>query len=211
MTMNFPGRWHQEPLPRTVSGKTATVTFNNNTSNVIAVSTSTNMTEIRLNYQGGTNLTSTFSGTRSRSVTGSGLYVSSVRVNMGGTLVTVNNPAGTSAPASFSPVIWCSNLRQPTSRVGWTGDLSLGVRGAGTSFLHLLSNQQPDHLAGHLHKYGGACLVNYLLKNNQTTHSAMTCGRTPHYPFHSVKQGAMLFLRFHPGSGIRRRSRGCQL
>ncbi len=170
VTMNFPGTLAPGTASATVSGKTATVTFNNNTSNVVSVSTSTNMTEIRLNYQGGTNATSTFSGTRSRSVTGSGLYVSSVRVNMGGTLVTVNNPAGTSAPASFSPV---SLVFEPTSTNVQTF-LGLGsvtypwASGSWSEFISYCQTDSQINSAGHQHKYGGACLVNYLLKNKYT-------------------------------------------
>ena len=198
VTMNFPGTLAPGTASATVSGKTATVTFNNNTSNVVAVTTSTNMTEIRLNYQGGTNATSTFSGTKSRSVTGSGLYVSSVRVNMGGTLVTVNNPAGTSAPTSFSPV---SLVFEPTTTNVQTF-LGLGSvtypwgSGSWSEFITYCQTDSQIISAGHQYKYGGACLVNYLLKNKYTYASCNDLWRTPYYPFHSVKQGAMLFCDF---------------
>lgn len=198
VTMNFPGTLAPGTASATGSGKTATVTFNNNTSNVVSVSTSTNMTEIRLNYQGGTNATSTFSGTRSRSVTGSGLYVSSVRVNMGGTLVTVNNPAGTSAPSSFSPV---SLVFEPTTTNVQTF-LGLGSvtypwgSGSWSEFITYCQGDSQIISAGHQYKYGGACLVNYLLRNKPTYSQCNDLWRTPHYPFHSVKQGAMLFCDF---------------
>jgi len=198
VTMNFPGTLAPGTASATVSGRTATVTFNNNTSNVVSVSTSSNMTEIRLNYQGGTNATSTFSGTRSRSVTGSGLYVSSVRVNMGGTLVTVNNPAGTSAPASFSPV---SLVFEPTSSnvqtfLGLSSVAYPWGSGSWSEFITYCQSDSQIISAGHQHKYGGACLVNYLLRSKPTYSQCNDLWRTPHYPFHSVKQGAMLFCDF---------------
>ena len=198
VTMNFRGTLAPGTASATVSGRTATVTFNNNTSNVVSVSTSSNMTEIRLNYQGGTNATSTFSGTRSRSVTGSGLYVSSVRVNIGGTLVTVNNPAGTSAPASFSPV---SLVFEPTSSnvqtfLGLSSVAYPWGSGSWSEFITYCQSDSQIISAGHQHKYGGACLVNYLLRSKPTYSQCNDLWRTPHYPFHSVKQGAMLFCDF---------------
>lgn len=198
VTMNFPGTLAPGTASATGSGKTATVTFNNNTSNTISVTTSTGMTEIRLNYQGGTNATSTFSSTTSKSVTGSGLYVSSVRVKMGATLVTVNNPAGASAPASFSPV---SLVFEPTTTNVQTF-LGLGSvaypwgSGSWSEFIGYCQTDSQIISAGHQYKYGGACLVNYLLKNKYTYASCNDLWRTPHYPFHSVKQGAMLFCDF---------------
>lgn len=196
VTMNFPGSVAPATGSGSASGRTATVTFNNNTNNNISVSTTSNMTEIRLNYQGGTSQDFTFSSTRSRTVTGSGLYVSSVRVRMGTTYVTVNNPAGTSAPSSFSPV---SLVFEPSTANIQTS-LSLGTypwaSGSWDDFFNYCKTNSQINSAGHRYKFGGACLVNYLLKNKYSYSQCNDLWRTPHYPYHSVKQGAMLFCDF---------------
>lgn len=196
VTMNFPGSVAPATGSGSASGRTATVTFNNNTNNNISVSTTSNMTEIRLNYQGGTSQDFTFSSTRSRTVAGSGLYVSSVRVRMGTTYVTVNNPAGTSAPSSFSPV---SLVFEPSTANIQTS-LSLGTypwaSGSWDDFFNYCKTNSQINSAGHRYKFGGACLVNYLLKNKYSYSQCNDLWRTPHYPYHSVKQGAMLFCDF---------------
>ncbi len=203
VTANFPGTL----APATGTGssgsgasiKTVSVVFNNNTSNAIAVTTNINMTRVKLNYQGGTSLDSgTFTGTKTKTVTGSGLYVSSVAVTVSGTVITVNNPAGTSAPSSFA----ATSLVFDASATNIQSFLGLGSvtypwgSGSWSEFIGYCQTDSQINSAGHQYKYGGACLVNYLLKNKYTYASCSDLWRTSHYPFHSVKQGAQLFCTF---------------
>ena len=199
VNVNFLGTLTAATGSATGSGKTATVTFNNSSNNNIAVTTSTGMTQITLNYQGGTTLSSgTFTSTTSKTVTGSGLYVSSVTVNMGTTNVTVNNPSGTSAPLSFAAV---SLTLEPTTANIQTF-LGLGsvtypwASGSWSEFFGYCQTNSQIISAGHQHKYGGACLVNYLMTNKAAYSQCNDLWRTPHYPYHSVKQGAVLMCDF---------------
>ncbi len=197
-TVTIPGTLAPATGSGTSSGKTATVAFNNNTNNNISVTTTSSMTEIRLNYAGGTNTTSTFSGTTSRTVTGSGLYVSSVRVKMGTTYVTVNNPAGTSAPSSFASttLVFEETTANIQSFLGLGSVAYPWGSGSWSEFISYCQSDSQISSAGHARKYGGACLVNYLLRNKYTYASCSDLWRTSHYPFHSVKQGGQLFCSF---------------
>lgn len=184
---------------KTVSGKTATVTFNNSTSNVVSVTASSGLTKITLNYQGGTTLATNYTattGTTTKTVTGSGLYVSSVTVLFGGTTVTVNNPSGTSAPSTFAK----TNLVFEETAANIQASFGLPTyhwaSGSWSEFFTYCQSNATISSAGYARKYGGACLVNYLVTNKYLYSQCNDLWRTPVYPFHSVKQGAMLFCDF---------------
>eukprot|EP00913_Durusdinium_trenchii_P022795 g21399.t1 len=50
--------------------------------------------------------------------------------------------------------------------------------------------------AGYRYKFGGACLVEYLLHTRYSHAACPDLWKTPHYPFHAVKQGCTLFTEF---------------
>lgn len=50
--------------------------------------------------------------------------------------------------------------------------------------------------AGYRKKYGGMTFVNYLLENKNKNSQTADLWKTPHYPFHAVKNGLSLFLEF---------------
>lgn len=50
--------------------------------------------------------------------------------------------------------------------------------------------------AGYRFKFGGACLVEYLLHTQYSHSKCPDLWKTPHYPFHAVKQGCTLFTEF---------------
>lgn len=50
--------------------------------------------------------------------------------------------------------------------------------------------------AGYRHMYGGLIMVDYLLDKKPNSHKTYDLYKTPHYPFHAVKNGASLFLDF---------------
>lgn len=50
--------------------------------------------------------------------------------------------------------------------------------------------------AGYRKKYGGMTFVNYLLENKSRSNQTADLWKTPHYPFHAVKNGLSLFLDF---------------
>ncbi len=209
VTANFPGTL----APATGTGssgsgtslRTVSVVFNNNSSNAINVTTNINMTSVRLNYQGGTNLDGgTFTGTTTRTVTGSGLYVSSVAVTVSGTVITVNNPSGTSAPSSFSPtsLVFDATATNIQSFLGLGSVTYPWASGSWSEFIGYCQTDSQINSAGHRYKYGGACLVNYLLKNKYQYSQCNDLWRTSHYPFHSCKQGALLFCDFLQNLGF---------
>lgn len=50
--------------------------------------------------------------------------------------------------------------------------------------------------AGYRYMYGGACLVEYLLHTQYSHSDCPDLWKTPHYPFHAVKNGCTLFTEF---------------
>jgi Flp pilus assembly protein TadG len=50
--------------------------------------------------------------------------------------------------------------------------------------------------AGYKEKYGKLNLVNYILVNQPAYNQTPVMWKTPHYPFHAIKQGATLFTEF---------------
>lgn len=186
------------------STRVAHVTFNNSTSHNIAVTTSPNssagnMKAILLTYSDNTTQNFTFSNTRSKTVTGNGKYVKSVKVTFsasGSPTATVNNPAGSSTPATFNNVVL--TVEQTDANIqSWLG---LGSypwsSGSWSEFFNYCRTDGQISSAGHRYKYGGACLVNFLLKKKYRYDQCNDLWRTPHYPFHSVKQGTLMFCNF---------------
>ena len=197
-TVTVPGTLAAATGSTTTSGKTSTVVFNNSTGSTITDTTSSGMTEIKLNYVDGTNSTFTFSSVTSKTVTGNGKYVSSVRVLIGSTYVTVNNPAGTSEPTTFASqnLVFQETTANIQAFLGLSSVTYPWASGSWSEFFGYCQTDGQINSAGHRRKYGGACLVNYLLKNKYQYTSCNDLWRTSHYPFHSCKQGAILFCDF---------------
>ena len=196
-TVKIPGTLAPTTGSQTTSGQTSTVLFNNSAGTTLTDTTSSNMTEIRLNYADGSTDTFTFTSTKSKTVNGdNGKYVVSARAKIGTTYVTVANPAGATEPVTFAAQ---SLVFEPTGAnvQAWLGLPTYPWdSGSWTEFTGYCQTNSQINSAGHKHKYGGACLVNYLLKNKYTYASCNDLWRTSHYPFHSVKQGAQLFCDF---------------
>ncbi len=198
-TVKIPGTLAPTTGSQTTSGQTSTVLFNNSAGTTLTDTTSSNMTEIRLNYADGTTDTFTFTSTKSKTVNGdNGKYVVSARAKIGSTYVTVANPAGATEPDTFA----AQNLVFEETTANIQSFLGLGSvtypwgSGSWSEFFTYCQDDGQINSAGHRRKYGGACLVNYLLKNKYTYASCNDLWRTPHYPFHSVKQGAVMFCDF---------------
>jgi len=172
------------------SGKTATVTFNGTSA---SVTSSHSMSTIKLIYYPSGNQSFTASGT-SGSATGNGSYLSQVQVKMGSTWVTVNNPNGSSPYTTEYLYFYdtAANVKDFFDLNGaWPWD-----SGSWSDFVdYCRTNSQIDD-AGYKRKYGGKCLVNYLLTQKPRFDQCEDLWQTPHYPFHSLKQGAQLFAQF---------------
>ena len=198
-TVTIPGTLAPTTGTQTTSGKTSTVVFNNSSGTTVTDTTSSGMTEIVLYYADGTSDTFTFSSTSSKSVTGdTGKYVSSARAKIGTTYVTVNNPAGATVPSTFASQTL--NFVESTANIqNFLGLASVTYPWASGSWSSFISYCQTDssvNTAGYRRKYGGANLVNYLLTQTPAYSQCNDLWRTPHYPYHSVKQGAMLMCDF---------------
>jgi Flp pilus assembly protein TadG len=175
----------------TSSGKTATVTFNGTS---VDVTTSTSMSKVKLIYypSGYTEVTA---GGTTEAVSGNGSYISNVQVKMGSTWVTVNNPNGSSPEVETVTLVFNDNTTNVKDFFGldvaWPWD-----SGSWDDFVsYCRSNSQIDD-ADYKRKYGGKCLVNYLLTQKPGFSQCEDLWRTPHYPFHSLKQGTELFAQF---------------
>lgn len=203
-TVTVPGTLAAATGSGTTSGNTSTVVFNNSSGTAITDTTSSGMTEIRLNYADGTNGTFTFTSTTSKTVTGNGKYVSSVRVLMGATYVTVNNPAGTTQPSTFASqnLVFQESTANIQAFLGLSSVAYPWASGSWSEFFGYCQTSTQINSAGHRRKYGGACLVNYLLKNKYQYSQCNDLWRTSHYPFHSCKQGALLFCDFLQNLGF---------
>lgn len=198
-TVTIPGTLAPTTGTGSSSGKSSTVVFNNNSGTTITDTTSSGMTEIVLYYADGTNSTFTFTSTTSKSVTGdTGKYVTSARAKIGTTYVTVNNPAGSTEPSTFATQTL--NFVESTANIqnflGLANVTYPWASGSWSSFISYCQTDSTVSTAGYKRKYGGANLVNYLLTKAPAYSQCNDLWRTPHYPFHSVKQGAMLMCDF---------------
>ncbi|MBX3443124.1 MAG: hypothetical protein KF774_12025 [Planctomyces sp.] len=196
-TVTYPGYGTVQSASGSNSSRTANITFNGQS---VSVSTSHTMASIRLNYAPSGNQTFSASGT-SRTQSGNGSYISSVVVTMGTTSVTVNNPNGSTQPndtqiLTFSDSV--ANVRSCFSLNGswpWSG-------GSWNDFIAYCRKESPYTSdtqitdAGYFRQYGGKCLVNYLQEKRAAFNQCNDLWRTPHYPFHSMKQGVQLFADF---------------
>lgn len=63
-------------------------------------------------------------------------------------------------------------------------------------FINFCRNDNDLRNAGTRHKFGKYNFVNFLLKHKYHHHQTNELWRTPHYPFHAVKDGFSLFLNF---------------
>ena len=179
---------------------TANVTFNNSTSNVVSVSANKSMLAILLTYADNTTQNFTISSVSSASVTGNGKYVKSAKVTFassGSPTATANNPAGTTQPSSFSSTTLTVQMTDANIQ-SWLGlpTYPWGSTGSWSEFFSHCKTDSTINSAGHRYKFGGACLVNYLLRNEYQYNQCNDLWRTSHYPFHSCKQGALLFCDF---------------
>ena len=162
-----------------------------------AVTTNSNMASITLNYYGGGTSVTTISSSpyQSRTVSGNGTYVSSVTVKMGSTNVTINNPNGTSPPQTTVNLAFNANSAAKTM-FGWNGISWPYASGSWDGLITFCQTDSTINTAGYKHKYGGKCLVDYLLRTYPSYSQCNDLWRTPHYPFHSLKQGTQLLATF---------------
>jgi Flp pilus assembly protein TadG len=179
---------------------TANVTFNNSTSNVVSVTANKSMLAIRLTYADNTTQNFTVASLASTSVTGNGKYVKSARVTFassGSPTATANNPAGTTQPSNFSSTTLTVQMTDANIQ-SWLAlpTYPWGSTGSWSEFFTHCKTDSTINSAGHRYKFGGACLVNYLLRNEYQYNQCNDLWRTSHYPFHSCKQGALLFCDF---------------
>jgi Flp pilus assembly protein TadG len=175
------------------SGKTATVTFNGNSN--VSVTTNTAMSTVRFVYYPSNTTSSVAASGTSASATGTGNYISQVQVKMGSTWVTVNNPNGSSPDIITEYLYYYDNTANVVNFFGLTGAYPW-ASGSWSSFVDYCRSDSQINNAGYRRKYGGKCLVNYLLTQKPAFSQTEDLWRTPHYPYHSLKQGAMLFADF---------------
>ncbi len=68
--------------------------------------------------------------------------------------------------------------------------------GSWTSFINYCRSDSQVSNAGYKYKYGKLSFVNYLLTQQPNYSNTKDLWKTPHYPFHAIKEGATLFTEF---------------
>src|SRR5690606_12680005 len=68
--------------------------------------------------------------------------------------------------------------------------------GSWDSFISYVKSDSQVNTAGYRKKYGKLNFVNYLLTEQMHSHQTPDLWKTPHYPFHAIKEGASLFTNF---------------
>lgn len=68
--------------------------------------------------------------------------------------------------------------------------------GSWDSYINYVRGDADIRDAGYRKKYGGMTFVNYLLESKNKNSQTADLWKTPHYPFHAVKNGVSLFLEF---------------
>lgn len=68
--------------------------------------------------------------------------------------------------------------------------------GSWDDFISYVKSDSSVNSAGYRKKYGKLNFVNYLLVNQGKANETPDLWKTPHYPFHAIKEGATLFTEF---------------
>ena len=64
------------------------------------------------------------------------------------------------------------------------------------NYINYVRTNAQINTAGYRKKYGGLTFVDYILSQQPRTNQTPTLWKTPHYPFHAMKNGMSLFLNF---------------
>ncbi|MCC7418850.1 MAG: hypothetical protein IT428_01085 [Planctomycetaceae bacterium] len=71
--------------------------------------------------------------------------------------------------------------------------------GSWDEFMSFCNSNSAVNNNGHRYKYGGLTMVEFLLTQKQKQNQTKDLWKTPHYPFHAMKEGASLFCEFLTG------------
>jgi len=197
-------------------GRSASVTFDINNNTAVARRTSSssshNIQRVRVYYYGSSSYVETTVSPSAQVVNlaGNGTYMYRVDLRLGSsTWLTIYNPYGNSPPTPPEPtpvpptvITVQDNNTNVKSMLGLTNVAYPWGSGSWDEFINYCRTDSTINSAGHRYKYGGACLVNYLLRSKPAFTQCNDLWRTPHYPFHSVKQGALLFIDFLQNLGF---------
>lgn len=178
-------------------GSTCTVTSTKSISNVV----------LRFSDNTDQMLTSGLSGTLKGSGNNDGKWIKQVYVRSGTRTSSdgtnygekITNPHGTTWPSSnvTSTLVWeCSGAELAAK-------YALGsypwASGSWDDFVSYCNSNSTINNNGYRYKYGGVNLVEYLLTSKQKQSQTKDLWKTPHYPFHAMKEGASLFTEFLTG------------
>ncbi len=206
----------QSYAPKTTSGtssndRSAEGTFDvsNNTATLTSTTSGQNIRKLRVYYNGSNSYTETSYNASSVNFTGNGSYISRIDVQVGNGnsgWVELNNPYGSTAPPnsqnSTTQLVFEDSNTNIKKFLGLTNVSYPWASGSWDDFISHCQTDNTVNNAGYRYKYGGANLVNYLLRTKYAFHQCNDLWRTPHYPFHSVKQGSLLFADFLENLGF---------
>jgi Flp pilus assembly protein TadG len=180
------------------NGRTASVKFDNSN---VTINSSSNMSSVKILYYPSGYDTVSKSGTTATATGDSGKYISQVQVKVGSYWVTVNNPNGSSPDIITQTLTFDDTVDNVKAFYNLNGTWPWSS-GSWSSFVTYCRTEKeggsPSQIsnAGYLRKYGGKCLVNYLLTQQESFASCEDHWKAPCYPFHSLKQGVQLFADF---------------
>ena len=183
-SMTFAPQWLVQS--KTQEGKTVTVTFKYKEADVECTQ---NVKKIKLVFSDGSK--QTFNGLSGTSHTKKG-----TGGNSGKTIdrVYVKSPNNTS-----SWVKLYDNTENVKSYFGLNNVNWPYPSGSWDSFIDHCRTDSDIKNAGYRRKYGGSCLVDYLLNDKPSFAKCPDLWKTPQYPFHAAKQGMTLFTQFLDG------------
>lgn len=181
------------------SGANADISVTFPGGNSVSVQSNENLYYVKLYFTDGSKQTNYNVSGNSATVTGSGSYyyktVSRVKVKVnGGEWQKFADPSGgggNTVETQFNDTT--SNVKEcfGLNNVAWPYP-----SGSWDSFIDHCRGDGSVYNAGYRRMYGGACLVDYLLGSKPAYSQCPDLWKTPHYPFHAMKEGTTLFTQF---------------
>ncbi|MCA9089851.1 MAG: hypothetical protein KDA90_14600 [Planctomycetaceae bacterium] len=218
VTVTVSGKTMATQEPKTITGttpngRTANLTFDasDNTVRIVNTTTGENIRKVKVYYDGSNKASNSNHNTDVVEISGDNSYITRIKVRIGNgnnsSWMTIDNPFGSSSSSSGSSssstdLVFDDNTTNIKKFMGLTNVSYPWASGSWDDFISHCQSDSTVNNAGYRYKYGGANLVNYLLRNKYYYHYCNDLWRTPHYPFHSVKQGSLLFADFLENLGF---------
>lgn len=203
-----------EPNPVLVAGLSPT---NNNMAQInvtfkgssVTVTSTKSITNVVLRFADNTDqmLTTGLSGTLAGTGSNVGKWVKQVYVRSGTRTSTdgtnygekIINANGSAWPSVTATLTFANSATEIKTRYGLNAITYPYASGSWDAFITYCQSDSTVNTAGYKYKYGALNFVNYLLTSQPMQSQTKDLWKTPHYPFHAMKEGATLFTEFLSG------------